>query len=46
MQAQDAKSDAKPDAVGKPDDKAMDSELSPDDAAGQSRCAAGHSTEE
>src|SRR5258708_32340648 len=29
----DAKSAAKPDAVGKPDDKATDSELSPDDAA-------------
>ena len=28
-----AKSAAKPDAVGKPDDKAADSELSPDDAA-------------
>ena len=29
----DAKSAAKPDVVGKPDDKAADSELSPDDAA-------------
>jgi hypothetical protein len=29
----DAKSAAKPNAVGKPDDKAADSELSPDDAA-------------
>jgi hypothetical protein len=29
----DAKSAAKPDAVGKPDNKATDSELSPDDAA-------------
>jgi uncharacterized protein len=32
----DAKSAAKPDAVGKPDDKATDSELSPDDAADNS----------